>query len=149
MVPVPVRYLLPTEKQSSRDDRLSRGRQILVTVRCPNTGRQLEDIDLYCHDHETLAALRRAIYGRLKASPATVRLELVLAGSGEVLEVADDRRILAKLGFRDKAVITAKLSQVPTSKIKQPMKPVFWIRFISISEKKIRLLLYILFLFPC
>jgi hypothetical protein len=24
-------------------------------------------MDLYCHDHETLAALRRAIYARLKA----------------------------------------------------------------------------------
>jgi ubiquitin carboxyl-terminal hydrolase 9/24 len=79
-------------------------------VRCPNTGRQLEDIELYCHDHETLASLRRAIYGRLKASPATLRLELVLGG--EVLEVAEDRRTLHKLGFRDKVLLTAKLSQV-------------------------------------
>jgi hypothetical protein len=48
----------------------------------------------------------------MKASPARVRLELVVASTGETLEVAEDRRILAKLGLRDKAVLNAKLSQV-------------------------------------
>jgi hypothetical protein len=48
----------------------------------------------------------------MKASPASVRLELVVAATGETLEVAEDRRILAKLGLRDKAVLNAKLSQV-------------------------------------
>ncbi len=72
----------------------------------------MEDIDLYCHDHETLAALRRAIYTRMKANPSTVRLELGLAATGDILEVADDRRILARLGLWDKVVINAKLTQV-------------------------------------
>ena len=66
-------------------------------------------MDFWLHDNDTLASFRRQLYQKLKASPSTIKLEL-WAGP-DLLDTADDRKILAALPVRDKAVITAKLSQ--------------------------------------
>ena len=94
--------------------RAARGKQLSIVVRYPNTGRQVgqhwEDMDFWIHDNETLASLRRMVFLKLKASPSTVKLELFLGP--DLLDTADDKKVVAMLPIRDKAVITAKLSQV-------------------------------------
>jgi ubiquitin carboxyl-terminal hydrolase 9/24 len=67
-------------------------------------------MDFWIHDNETLASLRRMVFLKLKASPTTVKLELFLGP--DLLDTADDKKVVAMLPIRDKAVITAKLSQV-------------------------------------
>ena len=89
--------------------RAARGKQLTLTVRFPNSGHKVEDMEFWVHDNDTLASLRRLIFQKLKANPMNIKLEL-LAGQ-ELLDVADDRKILAFLPIRDKSVITAKLSQ--------------------------------------
>ena len=95
--------------------RAARGKQLSVVVRYPNTGRQQvgqhwEDMEFWLHDNETLASLRRMVFLKLKANPSTVKLELFLGP--DLLDTADDKKVLALLPVRDKCVITAKLSQV-------------------------------------
>ena len=90
--------------------RAARGKQILLTVRYNNPGRQLEDLELYLHDNETLASLRRHVFSMLKASPCSLRLELMVGS--EPLDSADDRKTLVRIGIKDKTIINAKLSQV-------------------------------------
>jgi len=89
--------------------RAARGKQLSVTVRYPNTGRQVDDMDFWLHDNETLATFRRMVFQKLKASPSNIKLELFLGQ--EILDIADDRKIIALLPIRDKCIITAKLSQ--------------------------------------
>ena len=95
--------------------RAARGKQLSLVVRYPNTGRQQvgqhwEDMEFWLHDNETLASLRRMVFLKLKANPSTVKLELFLGP--DLLDTADDKKVLALLPVRDKCVLTAKLSQV-------------------------------------
>ena len=89
--------------------RAARGKQLSVTVRYPNTGRQVDDMDFWLHDNETLATFRRMVFQKLKASPSNIKLELFLGQN--ILDIADDRKIIALLPIKDKSIITAKLSQ--------------------------------------
>ena len=89
--------------------RAARGKHLTLTVRFPNSGHKVEDMEFWVHDNDTLASLRRMVFQKLKASPMNIKLELF--SGQEVLDVADDRKILALLPLKDKAVITAKLSQ--------------------------------------
>ncbi len=94
--------------------RACRGKQVALTVRFPNQGRQFEDLELWTHANDTLGSVRRQVVQRLKVSPTGVRLELFV--NGEVLDVADDRKTLGVLPqVKDKAVLTGKLSPVGNS----------------------------------
>ncbi len=46
--------------------RASRGKQVALTVRFPNQGRQVEDLELWTHSNDTLGSLRRQVVQRLK-----------------------------------------------------------------------------------
>ena len=89
--------------------RAARGKQLSLTVRYPNSGHKVDDMDIWIHDNETLASLRRMIYLKLKANPLNIKLELFVGQ--EMLDVCDDRKILSLLPIRDKSIITAKLTQ--------------------------------------
>ena len=89
--------------------RSARGKQMSISVRFPNSGHKVEDMEFWIHDNETLATIRRMVYQKLKASPMNIKLELFVGQ--EILDVADDRNILALLPIKDKCIITAKLSQ--------------------------------------
>ena len=93
--------------------RAARGKQLSLTIRFPNSGHKVEDMEFWMHDNETLASLRRNIFQKLKASPMNIKLELFVGQ--ELLDVADDRKILAVMPVRDKCVVTAKLSQTGAS----------------------------------
>ena len=90
--------------------RASRGRQLSLTVRFPNQGRQTEDMDIWTHTNETMASVRRTIAQRLKLNAASAKLELQLAG--EIVDSCDDKKILHLLPVRDKTILTAKV--IPT-----------------------------------
>ena len=67
-------------------------------------------MDFLLHDHDTLATLRRMVFHKLKASPSSIKLELFVGA--DILDTADDKKMLALLPVKDKAVLTAKLSQI-------------------------------------
>ena len=69
-------------------------------------------MDFLLHDHDTLATLRRMVFHKLKTTPSNIKLELFVGS--DVLDTADDKKILALLPVRDKSVLTAKLSQIGT-----------------------------------
>ena len=45
-------------------DRACRGKHLTLLVRFPNQGRQLEDLDVWSHQNDTLGSLRRQILHR-------------------------------------------------------------------------------------
>lgn len=92
--------------------RASRGKQIGLSIRFPNQGRQLDDLDLWTHSNETLGSLRRQIIQRLKVSPSNVKLELFF--NGDLVDTADDRKILGDTPIKDKSVLTAKITTANT-----------------------------------
>lgn len=81
-----------------------------MVVRFSHPGRQIEDLEVFTHSNDTIAALRRAILRRIKASSASVRLELFL--NGDPLDTSDDRKTLAQIPVRDKIVSVKKLLQI-------------------------------------
>lgn len=89
-----------------------------LTVRFPNQGRQIEDVELWTHSNDTLASVRRQVITRLKINPSNVKLELYL--NGEVVDSIDDRKILALLPIKDKSLLTGKLSQVGGNLVSSP-----------------------------
>ncbi|XP_071440611.1 ubiquitin carboxyl-terminal hydrolase 9X isoform X2 [Hetaerina americana] len=100
--------------------RACRGKHVSVIVRFSNPGRSqpLDDIEMPMHSHETLAALRRQVMRRLKASPTSLKLELFL--NSEPLETTEDRKLLAQIPHRDKLILTAKLCQVSATMPSSP-----------------------------
>ncbi len=102
--------------------RASRGKQVALSVRFPNQGRQTEDLELWTHTNDTLGSVRQQVMQRLKVgSPSNVRLELFL--NGEVLDVADDRKTLfAMPQLKDKSPLhlTGKLSPIGSNLVSSP-----------------------------
>ncbi|XP_066267004.1 ubiquitin carboxyl-terminal hydrolase 9X-like isoform X4 [Branchiostoma lanceolatum] len=90
--------------------RACRGKHVSLIVRFPNQGRQVEDLDVWSHTNETVGALRRHILTRVKANNANTKLDLYV--NGELLDPADDRKLISQVQLRDKTLITAKLCQV-------------------------------------
>ncbi|XP_070538663.1 ubiquitin carboxyl-terminal hydrolase 9X-like isoform X2 [Ptychodera flava] len=90
--------------------RAFRGKHVSLLVRFPNQGRQVDDLSVWSHTNESLAAVRRHILQRLKCNPATTKLDLYV--NGEILDQAEDKRLVGQVPLRDKTLITAKLCQI-------------------------------------
>ncbi|XP_071839115.1 ubiquitin carboxyl-terminal hydrolase 9X-like isoform X3 [Apostichopus japonicus] len=97
--------------------RAHRGKHVTLQIRFSNQNRQGEDLDIWSHTNESLASVRRQILLRVKASPATTRLDLYI--NGEFLDPTDDRKLIGSMALRDRTLITAKLcpigSNMPSS----------------------------------
>ncbi|XP_059479532.1 probable ubiquitin carboxyl-terminal hydrolase FAF-X isoform X3 [Neocloeon triangulifer] len=89
--------------------RAYRGKHLALLVRFANPGRPLDDVEVSTHGNDTLGALRRQVLRRIKASPTSVKLDLFL--NGELLDTADDRKLLSHIPLRDKTVLNGKLCQ--------------------------------------
>lgn len=59
-------------------------------------------MDIFTHSNDTLASLRRQVLRRIKASGANLKLDLFI--NGELLDPADDRKLLSQIPLRDKMV---------------------------------------------
>lgn len=98
--------------------RAFRGKHISLVVRFPSQGRQVDDLDIWSHTNDTMGSVRRCVLSRIKASSTHTKVELFI--SGETLEPADDRRLIGQLNLKDKALITAKLTQVSSNMPSSP-----------------------------
>ncbi|KAM8857951.1 ubiquitin carboxyl-terminal hydrolase 9X isoform 6-T8 [Synchiropus picturatus] len=90
--------------------RAFRGKHITLIIRFPNQGRQVDDLDIWSHTNDTIGSVRRGILNRIKANAAHTKIELFIGG--EVVDPADDRKLIGQLNLKDKTLITAKLTQV-------------------------------------
>ncbi|XP_076872060.1 LOW QUALITY PROTEIN: ubiquitin carboxyl-terminal hydrolase 9X-like [Brachyhypopomus gauderio] len=93
--------------------RAFRGKHVTLVVRFPNQGRQVEDLDIWSHTNDTIGSVRRCILGRIKANSTHTKIELLIGG--EIVDPADDRKLIGQLNLKDKTLITAKLTQVSTN----------------------------------
>ena len=82
--------------------RAFRGKHITLIVRFPNQGRQVDDLDIWSHTNDTIGSVRRAILNRIKANAAHTKIELFIGG--EVVDPADDRKLIGQLNLKDKTV---------------------------------------------
>ncbi|XP_049853945.1 probable ubiquitin carboxyl-terminal hydrolase FAF-X isoform X1 [Schistocerca gregaria] len=98
--------------------RACRGKHLSLLVRFSNPGRPVDDIDIFTHSNDTLASLRRQILRRIKASGTNVKLDLFI--NGELLDPADDRKLLSQIPLRDKMLLSAKLCQVNSNMPSSP-----------------------------
>lgn len=85
--------------------RAFRGKHITLIVRFPNQGRQVDDLDIWSHTNDTIGSVRRAILNRIKANAAHTKIELFIGG--EVVDPADDRKLIGQLSLKDKTVRAA------------------------------------------
>ncbi|XP_028290963.1 ubiquitin carboxyl-terminal hydrolase 9X isoform X6 [Gouania willdenowi] len=98
--------------------RAFRGKHITLIVRFPNQGRQVDDLDIWSHTNDTIGSVRRGILTRIKANAAHTKIELFIGG--EVVDPADDRKLIGQLSLKDKTLITAKLTQVSANMPSSP-----------------------------
>ncbi|XP_013883260.1 probable ubiquitin carboxyl-terminal hydrolase FAF-X [Austrofundulus limnaeus] len=98
--------------------RAFRGKHITLIVRFPNQGRQVDDLDIWSHTNDTIGSVRRGILNRIKANAAHTKIELFIGG--EVVDPADDRKLIGQLSLKDKTLITAKLTQVSANMPSSP-----------------------------
>lgn len=73
-----------------------------MIVRFPNQGRQVDDLDIWSHTNDTIGSVRRGILNRIKANAAHTKIELFIGG--EVVDPADDRKLIGQLNLKDKTV---------------------------------------------
>jgi len=73
-----------------------------LIVRFPNQGRQVDDLDIWSHTNDTIGSVRRGILNRIKANATHTKIELLI--SGEVVDPADDRKLIGQLNLKDKTV---------------------------------------------
>ncbi|XP_047391135.1 probable ubiquitin carboxyl-terminal hydrolase FAF-X isoform X5 [Sciurus carolinensis] len=90
--------------------RAFRGKHLSITVRFPNQGRQVDDLDILSHTNDTVGSVRRSILNRIKANVAHTKIELFVGG--ELIDSEDDRKLIGQLNLKDKSLITAKLTQI-------------------------------------
>ncbi|XP_043361853.1 probable ubiquitin carboxyl-terminal hydrolase FAF-X isoform X5 [Dermochelys coriacea] len=98
--------------------RAFRGKHITLVVRFPNQGRQVEDLDIWSHTNDTIGSVRRCILNRIKANSAHTKVELFIGG--ELIDPADDRKLIGQLNLKDKTLITAKLTQISSNMPSSP-----------------------------
>ncbi|KAK3094503.1 hypothetical protein FSP39_002606 [Pinctada imbricata] len=89
--------------------RACRGRLVALTIRFPSQGRQVDDMELWSHTNDTIGQVRRQILYKVKAN-SNIKIDLYL--NGEILDPAEDKRLISQIPLREKTLITAKLVQV-------------------------------------
>lgn len=88
--------------------RAFRGKHITLIVRFPNQGRQVDDLDIWSHTNDTIGSVRRCILNRIKANSAHTKIELFIGG--DIIDPADDRKLIGQLNLKDKTVWVFHLS---------------------------------------
>lgn len=65
----------------------------------------MEDLDIWSHTNDTIGQVRRCILNRIKANSAHTKVELFIGG--ELVDPADDRKLIGQLNLKDKTVSVA------------------------------------------
>lgn len=66
----------------------------------------MDDLDIWSHTNDTIGSVRRGILNRIKANAAHTKIELFIGG--EVVDPADDRKLIGQLNLKDKTVREGK-----------------------------------------
>ncbi|CAG0892062.1 unnamed protein product, partial [Darwinula stevensoni] len=83
------------------------GKSLSVTVRFPNQGKQVEELDLWSHTNETLGTVRRHILQQLKLAAPSPGMKVDLFLNGEILDPGtEDRKLISQISLSDKALPT-------------------------------------------
>ncbi|XP_042614954.1 probable ubiquitin carboxyl-terminal hydrolase FAF-X isoform X2 [Cyprinus carpio] len=90
--------------------RAFRGKHITLVVRFPNQGRQVDDLDIWSHTNDTIGSVRRCILARIKANSTHTKVELFIGG--EIVDPADDRRLIGQLNLKDKTIMSLHLRYI-------------------------------------
>ncbi|KAG8178428.1 hypothetical protein JTE90_019137 [Oedothorax gibbosus] len=98
--------------------RAHRGKQLSFTVKFCNQGRSFDDTEVWTHYNETLGAVRSQILTRVKANNVNMKVDLFV--NGDLLDPADDKKLVSQLPLRDKMFISAKLCQIGTNMPSSP-----------------------------
>ncbi|BES97389.1 ubiquitin carboxyl-terminal hydrolase [Nesidiocoris tenuis] len=99
--------------------RACRGKQMTLIVRFAHPGRMTDDIEISTHGNETIGMARRHIIRRLKSVPSQhVKIDLFF--NGELLDPAEDRKLLSDLIFADKILLNGKFCQANTNVSSSP-----------------------------
>jgi ubiquitin carboxyl-terminal hydrolase 9/24 len=72
------------------------------TVRFPNQGKEVEDLDILSHTNATIGSVRRCILNRMNVNVAHTKIELFIGG--ELVASEDDRKLVEQLNLKDKSV---------------------------------------------
>lgn len=59
-------------------------------------------MDIWSHTNDTIGSVRRGILTRIKANATHTKIELFIGG--EVVDPADDRKLIGQLNLKDKTV---------------------------------------------
>lgn len=59
-------------------------------------------MDVWSHTNDTIGSVRRCILNRIKANVAHTKIELFVGG--ELIDPADDRKLIGQLNLKDKSV---------------------------------------------
>lgn len=110
------RYNLPLS-------RAHRGKHVTLYIRFNNAGRPIEDIEIGTHVNEMVSSLKRNILKKIKGGGGTslnnIKIDFYY-NSGELIEIADDRNPIGQYMFRDKTMLTAKLTPIGTGLSNSP-----------------------------
>lgn len=62
----------------------------------------MDDLDIWSHTNDTIGSVRRCILNRIKANSAHTKIELFIGG--DIIDPADDRKLIGQLNLKDKTV---------------------------------------------
>jgi ubiquitin carboxyl-terminal hydrolase 9/24 len=98
--------------------RAFRGVQLMLTIKFPNQGRQMEDVEIWTHANDSLYNIRRQILAQVKATNASsMKVDLYL--NGEIID-PNTVKLISQLKLKDKAILTGKLYQVNSNMPSSP-----------------------------
>lgn len=80
-----------------------------LIVRFPSQGRQMEDIEIWSHTNDTIGQVRRQILYKLKLS-SNIKVDLYV--NNDLLDPAEDKRLIFQVPLREKAVSIYLLSNI-------------------------------------
>ncbi|RWS11107.1 putative ubiquitin carboxyl-terminal hydrolase FAF-X-like protein [Dinothrombium tinctorium] len=97
-----------------------RGRNMTLTIRFPNQGRNVDDVEVHTHTNEPLSAVRRQILTKVKANNMNMRVDLFINNELIDPDMGRDKKLVMDLPLKDKMILSGKLYQVNTNMPSSP-----------------------------
>lgn len=92
--------------------RAHRGKHVTLYVRFNHPGRPIDDVEIVSHVNEMVSTLKRNLLKKIKGTSVNnIKIDFCYS-SGELIDIADDRNPIGQYMFRDKTMLTAKLTQI-------------------------------------
>lgn len=92
--------------------RAHRGKHVTLYVRFNHPGRPIDDVEIVSHVNEMVSTLKRNLLKKIKGTSVNnIKIDFCYSG-GELIDIADDRNPIGQYMFRDKTMLTAKLTQI-------------------------------------